>query len=84
MTIKTTSIMIIHIKRESDFGGNERGYSEKQRERKGGGGGGSQINKKRNTFWVIFQREQGKGRDQIQFKEKQQKTERRYNVYLRG
>ena len=36
MTIKTTSIMIIHLKRESDCGGNERGYSEKQRQRKGG------------------------------------------------
>ena len=40
MTIKTTSIMIIHIKRESDCGGNDRGYSEKQREKKGRGGGG--------------------------------------------
>ena len=28
--------MIIHLKRESDCGGNERGYSEKQRQRKGG------------------------------------------------
>ena len=81
MTIKTTSIMIIHIKRESDFGGNERSYSEKQRERKGGGGG---VTNKNGIHFGSFFREQGKGMDQIQFKEKQQKTERGYSVYLRG
>ena len=47
MTIKKTSIMIIHLKRESDCGGNERGYSEKQRERKGGG---SQI---KNVEYIL-------------------------------
>ena len=57
MTIKTTSIMIIHLKRESDCGGNERGYSEKQRERKGG-----VTNKKCGIHFGSFVRERyGRG-----------------------
>ena len=49
------------------------------------GGGGGVTNKKWGIHLGSFFREsRGRGEIKIQFKEKQQKIERGYNVYLRG